>query len=346
MPTPHRTTHRAVQAVSILEVARALGLNTDNRRARCFQARNHTGGGDRTPSLVFFPDAGRYRCFGCGIFGDSIDLVRAIRGNTFPQAVAWLEALARSGPSRPTSSSTSGSASGRGQTALLVYQRLWQWSAVPTSTTPVGTYLLRRGLDPERAAALGAREILDPDRTWQGLQADCGADLLSASGLVSQRGNFLFAHHSLLFFYLDGDQPVFVQARALSATAAVKELRPGRVTCPLPFNRNVLTGSPAQVWVCEGCIDTLSAAQLGYAAVGIPGVHAFQADWFELFRNVARIQIVFDNDTAGRLAGAELRSQFRLRGLPADAFTFPHCKDVNDYLTSLPNGVAHVSVRP
>ncbi len=31
---------------------------------------------DRTPSLTIFTDKGRFRCFGCGLFGDAVDLER------------------------------------------------------------------------------------------------------------------------------------------------------------------------------------------------------------------------------------------------------------------------------
>ena len=33
--------------------------------------------------------------------------------------------------------------------------------------------------------------------------------------------------------------------------------------------------------ICEGCIDTLSALQLGLPAVGVPGVTGFQRGWFD-----------------------------------------------------------------
>ena len=42
--------------------------------------------------------------------------------------------------------------------------------------------------------------------------------------------------------------------------------------------------------------------------------------------------MLFDNDTAGREQGAELRMQFRLRGIKADASHPIGVKDLNDLL--------------
>src|SRR5207253_3033457 len=96
-----------------------------------------------------------------------------------------------------------------------------------------------------------------------------------------------------------------------------------------------LRQSPGQVLVCEGAIDALSATQLGYAAVGVPGVAGFRDDWFPLFRGVGRVTVLFDNDPAGRRQAAELRSRFRLRGIPADAQFPSRGKDLNDLLRGL-----------
>jgi hypothetical protein len=44
---------------------------------------------DRNPSLSVVPGTGRWKCFGCGVHGDAIDLVRKLRpGMTFKDAKA------------------------------------------------------------------------------------------------------------------------------------------------------------------------------------------------------------------------------------------------------------------
>jgi hypothetical protein len=86
------------------------------------------------------------------------------------------------------------------------------------------------------------------------------------------------------------------------------------------------------VYLCEGRIDTLSAVQLGLPAVGVPGVAGFRPGWFDRFRDVGAVRLLFDDDEAGRKQAAELRTQFRLRDIRADAYRPGGEKDVNDWL--------------
>lgn len=322
----------ALKAIPILDVAAALGLTLQGTKAHCFNGGGHKNGEDRTPSLAFFLDTNRYRCFGCGIGGDVIDLVRAVRGCSFQDAMAWLASFSAGGakavPPRPRGPALPGLAE------QAVYARLAEVAAAPSPATEAGKYLLGRALDPDLAAAHGAKELTDPAAVWNALVLEFGPDALGAAGLMSSRGAFLFAAHRLLFFYLDGGRPAFVQARDVTGTAAVKELRPRGLACPVPFNRDVLTAGLERVYVCEGCIDTLSAVQLGHAAVGVPGVEAFRDDWITLFRRVGHVVVAFDNDEAGRRAGPALRDRLRLRGVKADAVhpTGAGATDMNDLL--------------
>ena len=89
--------HPAAQAAPIVAVAAALGLEVAGRKARCFNAAAHKSGTDETPALVFFPDANRFRCFACGVSGDAIDLVQAVRKVAFREAVEFLLGLGGSG---------------------------------------------------------------------------------------------------------------------------------------------------------------------------------------------------------------------------------------------------------
>jgi DNA primase len=322
-------------------VAAALGLEVEGRRARCYNGAAHEGGADDHPSLVLFPDSGRYKCFACGAGGDAIDLVRGVRGLTFPQAVSWLTNLAGGrlpeGPATPAAPSGAAEAR-RAAAAAAVYGALYALTPPPAAGSPAGDYLLSRGLDPALAAACGAREALDGAAVWDELRSQFPEEQLRDAGLVARGGQFLFAHHALLFFYLDGERPAFVQARDVTGRAACKEIRPAGVPCPLPFNACALRGCPDTLYVCEGCVDTLSAVQLGLAAVGVPGVQAFRDDWFPLFRAVPHVAVLFDDDEAGRRNAAALRGRLRLHGLAADAVLPAHGKDVNELLRALRQG--------
>jgi DNA primase len=335
MPTCSR--HPASQAAPIGEVARALGLAVQGRKAHCYNGAAHKHGEDRHPSLTLFEDTNRFHCFACGHGGDAIDLVRAVRGLSFGEAVTFLERLA--GGCLPSTAAGGRARPGPtphpGAEARTVYAALRDLCHPPRPDSPGGAYLLsRRGLDPALAARHHTAEMADPDQVWRRLQADFGYAWLQAAGLASRAGAFLFARHRLLFFYADGGAPAFVQARDVTGTAACKELRPCDLACPLPYNGDLLASCPERVFVCEGCIDTLSALQLGRPAVGVPGAHAFADDWFARFPLSTRVTVFFDNDDAGHAAAADLRTRFRLKGYLADAVRPARGKDVNDLLVS------------
>jgi DNA primase len=320
----------------ILVVAEALGLKVTGRLTNCVNPAAHKNG-DKNPSMLLYSADNRYRCLACDATGDSITLVRKVLDLSFQDALTWLKPLGVSvSAARRVPSSTSVIPAPRpaapNPQISDVYRCLWDLSIPPTPASPAGRYLLGRGLDPVLAGTHGARELDNPDRIWQDLRARCGAEAVAAAVLVAERGDFLFRRHPLLFFYLDAGEPVFVQARAISGSVLPKELRPAGVSCPVPFNRDLLRTAPASVWVCEGCIDTLSALRLGYPAVGIPGVKSFHESWFELFRGLEQVVVWFDNDVAGIQEGPKLRAKFRSRLIRADFCTPNGATDVNELL--------------
>ena len=326
----------------IINAAAALGLQLEGRRAHCFNRAGHKDGDDTHPSLAFFPEVNGFRCYACGAKGDVIGLVRAVRGVGYREAVAWLESLGSN------SSSIAAYTSHEGQRAIFpdnkaleVYEAFFENCYEIGPDMPAGKYLQQRGLDIELADDYGAAQMGNPQELWSELIDRFGEERLKAAGLVSKSGRFLFAQHSLLFFYSDDGRPVYVQARDVTGEAACKELSLAGLRSPVPFNVELLAEEPEQVYVCEGCIDTISAIQLGYPAIGVPGVIGFCPEWFERFKKSTAVHILFDNDAAGHRHAAELRTQFRLRGIRADA-SYPQgagVKDMNDFLIFSCKGV-------
>jgi len=332
--------HPAAQAIPILTVAAALGLEVSGRKARCFNGVAHRSGTDETPALVFQTDVNRFKCYACGVKGDAIDLVRAIKAVPFPVAVEFLEALAATGPPPDLPGYLRKAAGPRmpDDEAMRIYASLLELAVMPTPGSPGGRYLRGRGIDVDLAGRHHAVELLQPYAAWESLAARHDDQQLRAAGLVSRGGNFLFARHPLLFVYVADGRPRYLQARDIAGGARCKELSLGGLSSPVPFNVDALRRRPGRVLVCEGCIDTLSAAQLGHAAVGVPGATGFRDDWFPLFGDAHEVTVLFDDDDAGRLHAGELRARFRWRGFVADAQFPRHGKDVNDLLRSLPPG--------
>lgn len=330
--------HPASQEVPILAVASALGMEVTGRKARCFNGAAHKSGTDEKPALVFHPAVNRFKCYACGVRGDAIDLVRGVLGVSFNEAVIRLADLAgRPAAHAPPATVTGGSRTPSNR-AKEVYARLFELTYYLGEKTPGGDYLRGRGIDLALAERSRVTEIRSPRQTWDELSGEFDEDELRAAGLLSHRGKFLFGGHRLLFFHFDDGWPQFVMARDITGKSPCKELSPAGLHSPVPYLSDVLRGRPERVLVCEGCIDTLSAAQLGYSAVGVPGVVGFRDDWFALFRGVARVTVLFDNDAAGRRQAAELRTRFRLRGITADAAFPARGKDLNDLLNALNEG--------
>lgn len=341
-------THPAAQWVPILDVAAALGLQPSGRMASCFNGSAHKSGRDAKPALAFFNDSSRFKCFACGVKGDSIDLVKAVLNVPFKEAVAWLAKLAGkpgeaglSTPLTPTPQPAKPAApqpnapKTPSEESQAIYLRLYELSHCLDSWYPGGAYVFRRGIDLDLAIQNHVTELGDPEDTWDCLTKEFGKEALKAAGLVTKSGRFLFSRHHLLLFYFADGRPQFVVARDVTGKSERKELSLAGVHSPVPYLSDVLKQGPERVLVCEGCFDALAATQLGFAAVGVPGVQGFQQAWFDLFKGVGRVTILFDNDDAGRRESVELRSRFRLRGFKADASFPAQGKDINDLLLSL-----------
>jgi len=87
------------------------------------------------------------------------------------------------------------------------------------------------------------------------------------------------------------------------------------------FNADVLRTHTGEVLLTEGEFDAMLAHQMGHAAIGCPGANQWQDSWAELFEDVRRVWIVFDNDDSGR-SGAEkvkesLGAKARIATVPA-----------------------------
>ncbi len=326
--------HPAVQLASIVAIAEALGIEIAGRHAHCFNADKHHKKSDDHPSLALFANNGRYRCFSCGVQGDAIDLVRAIRKCGFQEAVGWIESLVGQESPRPRHAGVSGEKRCRlpGEQAAQIYTRLYESCFEIGPEMPAGRYLRKRGLDLDLVNERRAAQMGKPSDVWEQLKAAFTVEELAKAGLVSRARHFLFTRHQLLFFYFDEGWPVYIQGRDVTGESRAKELSLAGLASPVPYNVDLIHEPQERVYLCEGCIDTLSALQMQLPAVGIPGVTGFHPDWFERFRTVKHVVMLFDNDEAGRQQAAELRMQFRKRGIKADAKCPSSAKDVNDLL--------------
>lgn len=99
-----------------------------------------------------------------------------------------------------------------------------------------------------------------------------------------------------------------------------------------PYNIDSIAGEDT-VYLVEGEIDCLTLQQMGFNAVGVPGVQTFKTEWLDYLDMAKRVFVIFDQDSAGR-AGAEKVSSIigprsRIVELPRQGI------DVNDYAVKM-----------
>jgi DNA primase len=324
------------QASNIVDVARELGFEMKNNRTRCFFPQNHEHG-DRTPSLSLNQRSNAYHCYVCNTHGDVIDLVMKVRGLSFPDALKFL--ADRSGI-KPTSQPlpkkqhvisepdlSSGDVAGFAE----VYKAFD--GLLSDLIDPARDCLTNRGIPPEVATQYGARSLREVRRVSEELLAKYPLEQLQASGLFDRNGRLIFRRHRLIWKWMKDGVPVFFQGRALDSETRPKEMCLAH-PIPYPFNVDYLRSNPAEVFICEGVVDTLTLLKYGKAAVGVVGVNGFKENWIPLFQGF-RVKVAFDADAAGQSRGAELIQRLRSHGIDAARIFLPANYDVNQYFQVL-----------
>lgn len=95
-------------------------------------------------------------------------------------------------------------------------------------------------------------------------------------------------------------------------------------THPGPYNLKAVVSDAKTVVICEGETDTLTLAELGIAAVGIPGVHLWKPYYARLFDGARSVIVWGDPDEPGRKFNAEIQ-----KSIPRATAAYME-KDIND----------------
>jgi len=74
-----------IKEVPIVEIGKTLGLPIKRNKCDCF-----TGHDRNSPSLSFDKKRNIFKCFGCGIGGDGIELVKMMEKKNFKEACEWI----------------------------------------------------------------------------------------------------------------------------------------------------------------------------------------------------------------------------------------------------------------
>lgn len=341
---------RLKDVVSCRDVADRVGLAGRGRRFFCPSCQPSGG---KSPDLDV--DDQGFRCYKCGKSGDAIDLAVLAGGMSKADAIAFIEGLA--GISRPAGSGK-GWAIPSGQLKVArpgrnadvvfqgraeippkltaadqsdLYEKFLTAVCRPLAASAGAEYLAGRGIDADVADRVGVRFCPDPSGLWT--LADRKA--IRAAGLSSLYAFQVNGLPFLVFPYIRRGRPVYIKSRCLLTKDEADQRKvqrflntSGRVPCL--WNHDAIAAA-AQVLICEGEIDALTAIQAGQPAVGVPGWAAFKDEWVRDFRGKDAV-LVMDADEAGRKGTLDIVRRFQRAGLlPPRQLKLADGMDLNDF---------------
>jgi DNA primase len=266
----------------------------------------------RTPSLVVFPESGRWWCFGaCNDGGDVFDFVMRSENVAFPQAVRRLGGGTLSPPRAAPPPPLKGE--GVEQRVLddahyaLLTTAVEVYHAALLANPHALAYTSSRGLDADtvRSFRLGfAAGRLKRYLAFRGWSEELAADL----GLVDSRGREWYRGR-LVIPELRGDRAVYLVGRTVPGVRAFGPKYLTLAGAPKPlYGRERVAGRP-EVFVVEGPIDYLLLWQWGYPAVATLGSR-IKREHVEVLQEFPLVYLVPHRDDAGRQMWRECRAAF------------------------------------
>ena len=163
-----------------------------------------------------------------------------------------------------------------------------------------------RGLNAETIKRFGIFCINDAAKTEKYLRENYCKDHLTISGLLNEKGNFVFAKNTLIIPYYEKEEIVYLRARTLAVAANNFKYVglynfTGGLSAKRIFNDNIIESISKgdSLLICEGEFDCMIAIQNGYNAIGIPGVNNYPKNIKNMIKEFD-ITLAFDNDEPGR----------------------------------------------
>lgn len=305
---------------------------------------------ERKPSFEIKRSGLRWICYSCNRRGGAIDFVMYTRDTDFMSARKWL--LERYGDPLPASVAE---IPGLQLEQAPVHQNeahedpeVYETLLSMCSILPDGlAYLNDRGISRATIDQFRVGQLPGNRTPAEALVTIFGFDRAFSSGLLTKfsterNPKLALPDGGLLFPFIENGRVVSLQARVLGQASNQKwfNLRGRRRRT---FNVGVLESDTRQIAICEGIPDTLSAHELGFAAIGLLGVSAeLQRDEIQRLRN-RTVVILLDWDPPGEQRATEMKAQLSKHGIVSIRKQRPHpkVKDLNDFLATIrgANGV-------
>lgn len=338
---------RELNQIPIPTVGRWLGVTLPSSGKVCCPFHDHN---ESIPSFEVRQSGNRWICYGCNRSGGSIDFVMVHQGISFIKAKQWLASHAQVPPSfRSLQRIKAPSISAKTLKNELeaestpdseVYEAFLQLSPLQSSGR---NYLSARCISNKNITAFRIGQMASHQVTIQELLRNYGFSRVNNAGLLtrgSTRGSprMIFPEGSLVFPFLEENQVAYFQARLISGSKSQGKWRNLNYRNRRIYNVDaVYRKEPNSIAICEGVIDTLSAIELGFRAIGILGVSTeFTAEQMAQLRG-KNVNILLDWDNPGEKGAAELQKRMRRLGITSTRKNCPSpsITDLNEYLVEL-----------
>lgn len=338
-----------IKAIDIREVYQALGyeLKGGNSNARCFSTA-HTKG-DRNPSMGLNSKTNRFKCFSCGIQGDTIELVMQAKGTDFKQATEWLADTFKAPinrrneqpskryidrPNNPIKTIRNAVQEPIRNSSydyelpehINIYRYFFDHTSDPS--TELREFWHGRGLSDDLLKRANWRTITN--HTWQTIAKKFTSKQLLEAGLLTERPNGLtpiFYQHTVAVPFYDTNGLIYLRARTLDPTMRAKYLAPRNTSPPIYNYQTVLEYDGTKpLYITESETDALALNELGEIALALVGGQKKPESLVvrELAHLITKglnpsieINIVADRDTTGDSFFTNVAKALYLAGVPS-----------------------------
>lgn len=330
-----------IRAVPIATVAAELGFRLNQRGGGLCRLPGHE---DRRPSFTLRLSSNSFKCFACGRGGSVIDLVMTMEGLDFLQACHWLSerylgerdtrTLSRNRASASHLAAPRSTKVATPTTAPDPELYSWLLDRSPLCSDGVA-YLTARGFSAATLQAFRIGQIGDRAPLRRAAVDHFGEQRLRRCGLLRDGrwgAELVFPTRYLLFPFLVAGAVTYLQARRPDAKSDYRWFCPAGLLPPA-YNVDALDGDQATILICEGVTDTLSAFEMGHAAIGVVGANARLEQQIIARLRGRNIVLVGDRDAAGRAFARDTVRLLSQRGITAISRSLPaDINDLNDLL--------------
>ena len=330
----HQT--KELNRVEIHEVAKLFGKSLPETGSTHCPFPDHE---DKHPSFLISSSRDRWICLGCNRKGDSIDFVKSYNNLSFPEAKDWLaEHLTEPAvpPSLKQASQSCNNEMGA-EPDIEVYERFLNHCPLLDDGR---NYLTGHAISEETINNFRIGQIENNEKVADSMRNIFGLERLKSAGSIFGESDLnpirlISPDQNIVFPFLKNGQAIHLQIEHFGSTGVN-----GRWRNPLThrnqiYNIDALAASTSEpIAICEGVMNTLSAIELGYVAVGLMGATGSLAPDQLLQLRDRQVHILLDWDHEGNKKANNLQQMMNNYGIVSTRIFKPQMqgKKLNDYL--------------